>query len=100
MDQAFIIRLPQSSSSGNALVQLPTVPASQCGTQQCAICLDDVQPEDQLVQLPCGHAFHCICAARWLKPSGQNSGSRSQCCPLCCRKVMATAEGGITTEVK
>lgn len=42
----------------------------------CAICIDDYEVGDKLMCLPCGHAFHTNCIARWLI-------ERSATCPLC-----------------
>eukprot|EP00531_Pseudo-nitzschia_arenysensis_P004534 CAMPEP_0116132634 /NCGR_PEP_ID=MMETSP0329-20121206/9658_1 /TAXON_ID=697910 /ORGANISM="Pseudo-nitzschia arenysensis, Strain B593" /LENGTH=503 /DNA_ID=CAMNT_0003627173 /DNA_START=159 /DNA_END=1670 /DNA_ORIENTATION=+ len=42
----------------------------------CAICIDEYEVGDELMCLPCGHAFHVNCIARWLI-------ERSATCPLC-----------------
>jgi len=42
----------------------------------CTICLDDYEVGDRLRCLPCGHAFHADCIAKWLI-------ERSATCPLC-----------------
>lgn len=42
----------------------------------CTICLDDYDIGDKLRCLPCGHAFHANCIAKWLI-------ERSATCPLC-----------------
>jgi Ring finger domain len=42
----------------------------------CSICLDDYQAGDRLRCLPCNHAFHAKCIAKWLS-------ERSATCPLC-----------------
>lgn len=42
----------------------------------CTICLDDYEIGDKLRCLPCGHAFHANCIAKWLI-------ERSATCPLC-----------------
>jgi len=83
----FMIRL------GGAFSSLPTARAGDCGVDQCAICLEDVDADEHLVQLPCRHAFHSICAARWLTEAGSHAQGKRQCCPLCCQKVLGTAEG-------
>jgi len=42
----------------------------------CTICLDDYEIGDKLRCLPCKHAFHANCIAKWLV-------ERSATCPLC-----------------
>jgi hypothetical protein len=42
----------------------------------CTICLDDYSVGHKLRCLPCGHAFHAKCIAKWLI-------ERSATCPLC-----------------
>jgi hypothetical protein len=42
----------------------------------CTICLDDYEVGDKLRCLPCKHAFHANCIAKWLI-------ERSATCPLC-----------------
>lgn len=59
-----------------------TVRAGDVGVDCCSICLENVEDGERLVQLRCGHAFHCSCIARWMKQQG------SRCvCPLCIRAV-------------
>lgn len=42
----------------------------------CAVCLEELQDGDDLLQLPCAHRFHCSCVSPWLENSSH--------CP-CCR---------------
>ena len=42
----------------------------------CAICIDTLEPDDDIRGLTCGHAFHAGCLDPWLT-------SRRACCPLC-----------------
>jgi hypothetical protein len=84
----FMIRL------GGAFSSLPSARAGDCDVDQCAICLEDVDADEQLVQLPCKHAFHSVCAARWLTQAGAHAQGKRQCCPLCCQKVLGASEGG------
>ena len=42
----------------------------------CAICLDNLDDDDDVRGLTCGHAFHAGCLDPWLT-------SRRACCPLC-----------------
>lgn len=43
---------------------------------QCAICIDTLEEDDDVRGLTCGHAFHAGCLDPWLT-------SRRACCPLC-----------------
>lgn len=72
--------------TAEALTCLPNVRASECSVTQCAVCLNELEPHEQLVQLPCKHAFHTLCAARWLTRSSRRS------CPLCQRTVVEEPE--------
>jgi hypothetical protein len=92
---SFMLRLPQEGPSATSqFSSLPNVVAGDCGVDMCAICMDDVAPDETVVQLNCKHAFHATCAARWLT---QNRGKR-QCCPLCCQKVLCSPEDVLTLE--
>ena len=42
----------------------------------CAICIDNLEDDDEVRGLTCGHAFHAACVDPWLT-------SRRACCPLC-----------------
>ncbi|KAF2271974.1 uncharacterized protein EI97DRAFT_386833 [Westerdykella ornata] len=42
----------------------------------CAICLDTLEHDDDVRGLTCGHAFHASCVDPWLT-------GRRACCPLC-----------------
>ncbi|KAI9669349.1 MAG: hypothetical protein M1831_000385 [Alyxoria varia] len=42
----------------------------------CAICIDNLDEDDEVRGLTCGHAFHVGCVDPWLT-------SRRACCPLC-----------------
>jgi len=42
----------------------------------CAICLDNLELDDEIRGLTCGHAFHAGCLDPWLT-------GRRACCPLC-----------------
>jgi len=96
----FMLRLrPEGPEQGQAerrpeFSSLPAVQAGDAGIDRCAICLQDVAPHESLVQLPCKHAFHDLCAARWLaQTSFYRSGDRRQSCPLCCRRMVGTPQG-------
>jgi len=85
------------AATKKTFASFPTARAGECGIDQCAICLEDVDPDDQVVELPCSHFFHSSCAARWLVQSGKHAQGKRQCCPLCCRRVFGTADGGLGT---
>ena len=42
----------------------------------CAVCLDEYEDGDALLELPCGHRFHSSCIEEWLL-------KQSSLCPLC-----------------
>ncbi|VVT49320.1 uncharacterized protein SAPINGB_P002212 [Magnusiomyces paraingens] len=48
----------------------------------CAVCIDDMTPEDSVRVLSCGHIFHDECIGPWLL-------SRRACCPMCKRDLYA-----------
>jgi len=95
---SFMLRLQPQDQRTNSkeFSSLATVRAGDCGIDQCAICIEDVSPDDTLTQLPCGHGFHSLCVARWLTQGGKHAQGKRQCCPLCCRKVVGTGDGGVT----
>jgi hypothetical protein len=66
----------------DSVVSLPRVAASDIGATHCCICVEDLAPDDKVVQLPCKHGFHSVCAARWLTQGRQVN------CPLCKRSVL------------
>ena len=43
---------------------------------QCAICIETLEDDDEVRGLTCGHAYHAGCLDPWLT-------SRRACCPLC-----------------
>jgi hypothetical protein len=66
-------RLPMNSP----IDRLQHTCASAFGASECAVCLESYSPEERVVVFPCSHAFHPLCAARWLT---QGCSKR---CPLC-----------------
>jgi hypothetical protein len=58
----------------------------------CSICLEDYNPSEKLILLPCKHAFHPDCIKPWLC-------ERSGCCPLCKKVVMKDGKKGITNSM-
>lgn len=47
--------------------------------RQCMICLEDFEPGDRRMTLPCLHGFHEACCKKWLKQNGS--------CPVCKARV-------------
>lgn len=45
-------------------------------TAECAICLEGLVANDDLLRLPCNHRFHSECVIPWIK-------SKHKCCPSC-----------------
>ncbi len=61
-------------------------------TDPCAICYSVLTPsdivdapEDQVLQCPCGHAFHTVCLNTWLTSSRKNT------CPMCRQSIQQCA---------
>ncbi|XP_050379876.1 E3 ubiquitin-protein ligase ATL4-like [Argentina anserina] len=91
---------PPSSSAGLPLPRFKfsdlTRPGSVTVTGDCAICLSEFEPDDDLRLLPlCLHAFHVECIDTWL-------AGESRICPICRAEIFrsdsdlfrATASGG------
>jgi hypothetical protein len=38
---------------------------SRRGSDVCAICLDDIRPNQGSLELPCGHLYHSLCCTTW-----------------------------------
>ena len=55
---------------------------SPLADETCAICLGELEPNDELTLLPCHHAFHMECISGWLVHKGLAAP-----CPLCKRHV-------------
>jgi len=69
-------RLPRRTAQRNLVESLPRMQAKATVSTECGVCLADFEHTTQVAQLPCQHAFHPQCIAKWL----------TQCknaCPLC-----------------
>ncbi|KFZ12157.1 hypothetical protein V501_04355 [Pseudogymnoascus sp. VKM F-4519 (FW-2642)] len=66
---------PSDDSDDEDLHVLPPALLDHPG-DSCAICIDVLEPTDDVRGLTCGHAFHATCLDPWLT-------SRRACCPLC-----------------
>ncbi|OBT73218.1 hypothetical protein VF21_08711 [Pseudogymnoascus sp. 05NY08] len=66
---------PSDDSDDEDLHVLPPALLDHPG-DNCAICIDVLEPTDDVRGLTCGHAFHASCLDPWLT-------SRRACCPLC-----------------
>lgn len=82
-----LLKLQQQVSCA-VFSDLPTARAGDCGVDHCAICMDDVLPDDTVARLYCKHAFHPSCAVRWLTQAEDEFGDKRQSCPLCCEKMV------------
>ncbi|KAI9188244.1 hypothetical protein H9P43_002635 [Blastocladiella emersonii ATCC 22665] len=51
----------------------------------CAICIDEYQPGDDLVLLPCKHVYHNACLREWL--------AVSKLCPMCKADIVTGITG-------
>ncbi|CBK23466.2 uncharacterized protein [Blastocystis hominis] len=64
---------PLHQSCSSYLSSLPLISLSS--TEECSICETEYAPNDDIVKLPCGHAFHLACISTW--------GEKHNSCPLC-----------------
>jgi len=71
---------------------LPRVCHDDCGASECPICLDQLQANSDIVQLPCWHAFHPECIEAWLVRCATSSrlAERRAECPTCRAQIPAT----------
>ncbi|KVI05181.1 E3 ubiquitin-protein ligase ATL23-like [Cynara cardunculus var. scolymus] len=75
-----------ATENGLSSAQLEKLPITTgkdlaLGTE-CAVCLDDVEPEQPARMFPgCNHGFHQQCADTWL--------SKNPVCPVCRNKLAA-----------
>ncbi|XP_048133454.1 E3 ubiquitin-protein ligase RNF181-like [Rhodamnia argentea] len=51
----------------------------QDGSGCCCICLEELNGEDKVMEIPCSHLFHSRCIVKWLE--------RIDSCPLCRTRV-------------
>ncbi|KAL6215789.1 hypothetical protein ACLB2K_015217 [Fragaria x ananassa] len=74
-------QVSEKGLSASDLEKLPKTSGKELirGTE-CAVCLDEIEPEQQARVVPgCNHGFHLQCADTWL--------SKNSCCPVCRAKL-------------
>jgi hypothetical protein len=71
-----VLAVPVEPAEGGGDENAPPPHLEPNSLDSCSICLDDFEPGDKLHCLPCSHAFHSRCIAKWLS-------ERSATCPLC-----------------
>lgn len=54
--------------------------------EDCCLCLESFNPDDELRILPCGHFFHKQCVDKWF----DSRRFRPRTCPTCRRNPLAT----------
>lgn len=77
-------QIEKKGLSTEAIKQFPLVAISQ--GEDCSICLEAFQKKGRARRLPCKHAFHPLCIAKWFK--------EHVVCPLCrydCREMGPSA---------
>ncbi len=78
--------LPQVSKGlpPEALQRLASVRACQLQSvgqlDKCLICQYEPEGLEEIMRLPCAHAFHAECLTAWLQ--------QNKACPLCAREVV------------
>jgi len=79
-DYELLLRLDEKvkkpAAAAESLEKLTRSSGHKLLGEQCAVCLADFTPEDDVAGLPCQHQFHAACVVKWL----------SECraaCPLC-----------------
>lgn len=65
---------------------LPRVCPDDCCASECPICLEQLQANSDIVQLPCRHGFHLECIEQWLMRCPARQFPR---CPTCRAQVPA-----------
>ncbi|XP_039015352.1 RING-H2 finger protein ATL13-like [Hibiscus syriacus] len=55
----------------------------------CAVCLCEIEEDDEMRELRCGHLFHKDCLDRWL------GYSYSSTCPVCRTSLMGKLVAGV-----
>jgi hypothetical protein len=63
------------------LESLPSIPASACAADECAVCLTDFTPSSLVTRLPCRHCYCKQCITEWLTDHGGH-------CPMCLQPVV------------
>jgi len=58
---------------------------AECDIVECCICLEELDPDTTVVQLPCKHAFHRGCAETWLTRCPTYRFAR---CPTCRQQLV------------
>lgn len=66
----------------------PTILGAACATDQCSVCLADLEAGEECRSLPCGHVYHRCCIDSWLR-------TRSVC-PLCRVQVRGSRQYEMT----
>jgi hypothetical protein len=80
--RAILARTEVSDESIQAtkLVLKHTTLAGDFSADTCAICMEDIEADERVAGLKCGHGFHQKCLMQWL---GRPGTGPSAGCPLC-----------------
>ena len=77
------------ASTSTSAVGAATATSEECDddVDECAICLSQFEPGEELRELPCAHFFHSRCIDEWLLGRAANAQHveelRLAACPLC-----------------
>ncbi|KAJ9141308.1 hypothetical protein P3X46_031856 [Hevea brasiliensis] len=67
--------IPASKASIDGLTRLRFHQGSHDPGVTCVVCLEELEEDDDLIELPCSHLYHEDCIVKWLLSS--------HLCPLC-----------------
>ncbi|ONH97423.1 hypothetical protein PRUPE_7G189400 [Prunus persica] len=67
--------------------------ASSSGCDTCAVCLSQLEMEDQVRELRnCSHVFHTECIDRWLEYHDHHHDDNHRTCPLCRTPLLTSSQ--------
>jgi len=78
---------PAAQSAIDALPRTVGTNSQSTKDIECAVCKNDLQPDELLIELPCSHLYHEKCLLPWLQ-------QHHHTCPMCRYKLVRADEEG------